>query len=76
MKPLLGGKSVPIPNSNLKQREMVNKIKENEEKPIIRVIENIQIKPPRKEDKTLGKIEDKDNVDKETNMEWEDNGTD
>lgn len=36
------------------------------------MIENIQIKPPRKKDKNLEKIEDKD--DRETNMEWEENG--
>lgn len=76
MRLMLGDKSVLILNSNLKQRNMVNKVKERTEKsrkkPIIRVIENIQIKPPRKEDKNLEKIEDKN--DRETNMEWEENG--
>lgn len=31
MRLMLGGKSVPIPNSNLKQRNMVNKVKERTE---------------------------------------------
>lgn len=93
MRPMLGGKSVPIPNSNLKQKGMINKVKgkirenrENKEKPTIKLLENIKIKPPRREVKIQQKVEDKterriedrtedrDNIEEVTNMEWEENG--
>lgn len=85
MRPPLKGKSTPIPNSNLKQRkEISNEIKEKEKgkaqdssrrkRTDIKIIENIQIRPPKEEVK-LGKNKDEVIMD-EDNMEWETNGLD
>lgn len=86
MRPPLKSKSTPISNSSLKQRkEINNEIKEKEKGKVqdssrrkrtdIKIIENIQIRPPREEVKKLDK--NKDEVIKdEDNMEWETNGFD
>lgn len=81
MRPPLKGKSTPIPNSNLKQK----KEKEQETKKgkaqdgnkkkrtDIKIIENIQLRPPREEVKKdeFNKDEKNTEVNKdEENMEW------
>lgn len=79
MRPPLKGRSTPIPNSSLKKEESI-KIREKVERVgkrmDIKVKENIQIKPPRKEVRTMDIYEEKVDQEKEENMEWEEGGTD
>jgi len=86
MRPPLRGRSTPIPNSSLQQKRVINnndnnegekeRIKENRKKPEIRILENIQIKPPRDETKRLDGMKEKADNKEDTDMEWEENGFD
>lgn len=86
MRPPLKGKSTPIPNSSLKQRKEINNETKEKEKGKaqdssrrkrmdIKIIENIQIRPPKEEVKKPDKNKDEVN-ENEDNMEWETNGFD
>jgi len=80
MRPPLKRKSTPIPNSNLQPKRVTNmnreKAQESRKKPDIRVISNIQIKPPKEEATTLDRIKERAAEEEVTDMEWEENGLD
>lgn len=80
MRPPLKGRSTPIPNSNLKQKNEISKIREkdegNKKKVNIKVKENIQIKSPRREERIIDNIKERINQEEEVDMEWEENRTD
>jgi len=80
MRPPLKGRSTPIPNSKLKQKNEISKIRDkdegNKKKVNIKVKENIQIKPPRREERIIDNIKERINQEEEVDMEWEENGTD
>lgn len=79
LRPPLKGRSTPIPNSSLKQEEKI-RIREKVEgvgkRMDIKVKEDIQIKPPRREVRTMDIYKEKVDQEKEENMEWEEGGID